>query len=105
MCGNELLTKVRELNFSFATALLAVSGMVLTGCASMPLNDNQIRSYALNNTGETLLGRAFQELVTDQPDRSGFLLLSEGIDAFAARATLIKAAEKNHRRAVLLYSI
>ncbi|MET0067568.1 MAG: phospholipase D family protein [Candidatus Thiodiazotropha sp.] len=47
------------------------------------------------NTQDTALGRAFLAHNNSDPQQSGFLLLGSGLDAFAARAVLARAAERS----------
>lgn len=74
-------------------ATLLAMLLLLTGCASLPPNTQQIYSEALTCTGDTRLGRDLQYGISEHPGSSGFLLLDNGLDAFVARIALIKAAE------------
>jgi putative cardiolipin synthase len=66
----------------------------LTGCTSLPSRQGQIDSFAPDDTGNTYLGIKFSGVIQKHPGRSGFVILSDGLDAFAARAAMIKLAEK-----------
>ena len=42
-------------------AVLALLAWLLSGCVSLPNNDDRVASYAFTDTGDTLLGRGFVE--------------------------------------------
>ena len=64
-------------------------------CAVLPENSNQKPSTMFADTQGTTLGRAFLEQRESHPERSGFLLLKNGLDALVARAALARAAERS----------
>jgi len=68
---------------------------LLCGCASLPENVDRRHSVALTDTANTTLGEAFQDDLAENPGLSGFHLLGEGLDAFAARALLAQGAERS----------
>jgi len=70
------------------------STFLLLGCASLPEAASFNPSYAITNTDDTALGQAVEEELDDSPQDSGLVLLSQGTDAFVARATLAVSAEK-----------
>jgi putative cardiolipin synthase len=80
----------RVVSFLFVLSVLLVSG-----CASLPTDVQRTPSFALEDTSETRLAREIQPLVKAHPGKSGFHALSDGIDAFAARLLLVKAAQKS----------
>jgi putative cardiolipin synthase len=55
---------------------------------------DRVPSRAFLDTAETTLGRHAARLRAGHGDRSGFLMLSEGLDAFAARLVLARLAER-----------
>ena len=69
--------------------------VIVSGCASLPTDVQRTESFALNETSDTALGSRVQPLVKQHPGKSGFYELSEGIDAYAARLLLVKAAQKS----------
>jgi putative cardiolipin synthase len=73
-----------------ALFLLAVSG-----CATLPTEFEQPKSYAFVDTQETALGREIAGKVAAHPGKSGFHLLSNGLDAFVSRAVLAHFAERS----------
>ena len=77
----------------FLFLLLAISFVV--SCASLPIDAERSESHALQNTDDTRLGKAVVPLVKEHSDQSGFFLLNKGMDAFAARLTLIEWADKS----------
>ncbi len=68
--------------------------LVLSGCASLPLNTPRTSTTALPQPEETSLWRRIQPQLDSHPGDSGFYLLPSGIDAFVARILLIDAAER-----------
>ncbi|SES82167.1 phospholipase D family protein [Thalassotalea agarivorans] len=70
--------------------------LLVTGCASLPSNDQQIESYAISPTQTSVLEeRAEKGRKRDNQTQSstGILPLAEGIDAFVARAALARLAQ------------
>jgi len=49
----------------------------------------------LTDTGDTPLGKVFQDKISAHPAQSGFVLLENGLDAFVARALLAGLAERS----------
>lgn len=69
--------------------------LVLSACASLPDNTNRTESFVIDDTRETQLGRDLQESRDRGKTQDGFIILSEGLDAFVARAVLAEKAEKS----------
>jgi len=69
--------------------------VAIAGCASLPANVDRPQSKALADTGTTQLGRALAPLLTANPGKTGTYPLSNGRDAFAARAALARAADRS----------
>jgi len=67
----------------------------LGACASLPENSNRFETYAYNDTRGTTLGRAADRRSQGHTGESGFYLLSNGLDAFVARAALADIAERS----------
>jgi len=67
----------------------------LGGCAALPKDFNKPASYAYTDTDNTLLGKAFNDEKRTRYDRSGFLLLGDGLDAFVARVVLADLAQRS----------
>jgi putative cardiolipin synthase len=82
-------------NLSIAPALLAT--VALGACAELPPGSDfpKQESVALTHPEDTALGRKFQAAAKEHPGDSGFRILSVGVDGFAARIQLIKAAERS----------
>ena len=74
--------------------LLAVVG-VLFSCATLPSDVDRPLSHAFSDTNSTVLGRSVAKRAADHPEKSGFHLLSNGLDAFVARAVLAHMAERS----------
>lgn len=75
--------------------ILIVAGLLcfLSGCASLPPNTDSPKSFAATDTAGTRLGKSVQLQKIEHPDHSGFVLLSNGLDAFAARLILAQKAD------------
>jgi putative cardiolipin synthase len=81
------LTHARALVASFCIA-------VLSACSSLPDNASRVASHSLPADG-TALAAEFQPLLLQHDGKSGFRLLIEGEEAFAARLQLIRAADSS----------
>ncbi len=66
------------------------------GCASLPDNSDKPVSYAFDQPQSTALGKKYTERAEQYPaGQSGYALLSDGLDAFVARAALAQIAERS----------
>ncbi len=77
------------------TYSLLIFFLLLSGCASLPDNSKRTASYVITDTHETILGKFLQAHRDFGKAQDAFILLSEGLDAFVARATLAEIAEKS----------
>jgi len=75
-----------------ATTLLIFS---LGACASLPENTGRTESFAYQDTQDTALGRSYDQLSQGHAGESGYHYLSNGLDAFVARAALADIAERS----------
>ena len=69
--------------------------LAFTGCATLPENFQCPQTCAFHDTGNTRLGNLRAASRSAHPGKSGFHLLSNGLDAFAARACLANMAERS----------
>ncbi len=76
------------MNFLLLLALLAMSG-----CASLPDNKAKNHTTAFMHVQNSILDALYQAAPRKEDDISGFLLLSDGLDAFVARAVMAQIAE------------
>lgn len=67
--------------------------LVMSGCASVPLDTPKTSSTALNETNNTYLAKESAVWRDGQLQSNGFYPLSEGQDAFGARLALMRRAE------------
>lgn len=74
-------------------AAMAVS--LLCACSTLPPLADRSVSTAVSESEETTLGAAVRPLRDAHPGLSGIVLLADGHDAFAARATLADAAQRS----------
>lgn len=79
----------RRLSAAFLVAL------VLSGCATAPLDFPKQESVALTATSDTRLGEKVSSWTSSHPGKSGFYPLIAGIDALGARLALIDRAERS----------
>jgi len=68
---------------------------ILCGCASIDFDYPRSASSAYSDTGETRLGRAFADSVSENPGKAGFLPLEDGVEALAMRLALAEQAERS----------
>lgn len=77
--------------FQFVLILLFLTA---SGCATFPDNSDKAESHAFDKPGATLLGEKYAERGAKHPaGMSAYHLLSDGINAFVARASLAQVAE------------
>ena len=69
--------------------------LLLPSCASLPPLTNQSPSFAPSDTDATPIGLSATRQAAENPGKSGFLVLGDGLEAYVARASLIKSAERS----------
>jgi len=70
--------------------------LTAAGCASLPDNSDKPVSYAFDQAKSMVLGKKYDERAKQHPaGQSGYTLLSDGLDAFVARAALAQIAERS----------
>lgn len=75
--------------------LMVIPICLLVGCSQMlPKDVPRETSTALKDPRTTTLGQNFADLEEAHPEKSGYYLLSDGVDAFVARLLLMEAAQK-----------
>ena len=79
---------------ALALAAVATLAALLPGCASLPPLGERSSSQLITDTADTRLARAVASQLAAHPGRSGIHTLSKGLDAFAARVLLARAAER-----------
>lgn len=80
-----------------AACLVALVGLGLAfagGCSTLPSLEGRSRTMAPTDTGTTRLGQALAPRVAANSGNSGIHLLADPRDAFAARALLVRAADR-----------
>jgi putative cardiolipin synthase len=73
---------------------LLLLAVLLGGCASVDFDYPKQESTAILDTNDTRLGQRISPLLPQHPGESGFYLLSDGIEALAARILLAERAER-----------
>ena len=84
---------MRQFNIIYFSVLLGL--LLFGGCATLPENVDRQSSHVLTDTDDTFLGQLFHDEKAAHPDKSGFFLLDDGLDAFVARAILAQNAERS----------
>jgi putative cardiolipin synthase len=75
--------------------LMAFSMVFLNGCASLPDNSMRTSSMVITDGDTTRLGKAFNQVLDQHPDKSGVYMLRDGLGAFVGRAALARLAERS----------
>jgi putative cardiolipin synthase len=88
------------MRFSNAVPLasrILVTGLIsaLAGCAGLPAGVDRQPSSAYVDTGDTRIARAIAGAVAAHPGKTGVLPLLSGREAFAARMTIARAADRS----------
>jgi putative cardiolipin synthase len=86
-----LSASARARLLAFALALAAV---LLSACTHLPTLDGRTLSSVVEDTSDTRIGTALRPLLQSHPGFSGVVLLADGRDAFAARASMVRAAQR-----------
>ncbi len=68
--------------------------MVLLGCQTMPMYHSTKPTFALVNPEDSPGGKKIAPILASHPGLSGFYLLDNGLEAFAARALIVDAAQR-----------
>ena len=68
--------------------------MVLLGCQTLPMYHSAEPTYALTHPDDSPIGRKIAPILAPHPGLSGFYLLDNGLEAFAARALIVDAAQR-----------
>ncbi|MCG8634626.1 MAG: phospholipase D family protein [Desulfobacterales bacterium] len=69
--------------------------LLFTGCAGLPRDFDRPESHAIRYTETSRLSENYAPLIGAHPGRSGLLPLQDGLDALAARLTLISLADRS----------
>ena len=90
------MSQLQNIKRVIPLTLLIMLGL-LYGCASVPFDAPKPASYAFDQeaTTDTYIGRRITPLVAAHPGQSGFHLLTDGIEALAARLLLSSRAERS----------
>ncbi|MCG8537851.1 MAG: phospholipase D-like domain-containing protein, partial [Pseudomonadales bacterium] len=84
--------------FNKHTTITLLTLLTLCACSSLPGNENRTPSYALTHTETTTLAKSIQAKRKEDgmaASASGMILLTEGVDAFIARAAIARMAEQS----------
>lgn len=79
---------------SGAPLLLSLFLLLASGCATVDFDAEKSASYVIENTDNTRLGRAIAPAAATHHGQSGFHLMTDSIDALAARLLLADLAER-----------
>ena len=73
---------------------LALTGLLLGGCASLPKDYPRTTSLAYPAYASTAIGRYVEQAAARHPGESGFAIIRHGRQAFTSRAALTELAQK-----------
>lgn len=73
--------------------LLAIFFFTLGACSSLPKDIQRVPSFTLEDTSGTYIAKQLQPILDSHPELSGFHVLGDGVEAFAARIRLIDLSE------------
>lgn len=73
---------------------LALSGLLLGGCASLPVDYPRTQTQAFGEPERTAIGAYLAKAATRHPGKSGFAVIRQGRNAFTNRVALTEFAEK-----------
>lgn len=79
------------------------AALILSGCTSTPNQGPRESSYALSSTNKSAIARSIAPRKAAHPELSGFQLLTDGLDAFVARAVLAERADHSIDAQYYLY--
>ncbi len=78
----------------FYKLILITLSLSLVACSGVPAQHKKSQSnYLTNYQSGTYLEKKFAPLLKQHPNKTGFFLLANGVDAFAVRSALIKKAQ------------
>lgn len=78
-----------------AISIISFALLLISGCASVPLDYPKQASYAIEDTSQTREALEVRTWVGDRDDANGFYPLSAGFDAFGARLRLMDLADSS----------
>jgi putative cardiolipin synthase len=83
--------------FAFMLRDLSLFGLILltSACATLDFDQPRTHSFALEDTSDTPLAKKINPIAAQHPEKSGFHLLSDGIEALAARILLMGEATRS----------
>lgn len=94
LCSRVMNVLRLSTNVHTALPVLILLLLLLGACSTIPRDYPRQATSALTTYEDTRLGRKFSRLEAAHPDKSGFYLLSDGVDAFIARLMLMEAAQR-----------
>lgn len=89
------MNKLASYHHRFSNLFVILLLLLVNACASLPSDYEQLPSYAIENSQDTLLARKLMPEVAKHSGKSGFHMLSTGMDAFIARVALIELAQRS----------
>jgi putative cardiolipin synthase len=75
--------------------IITATFLLIGGCATLPTDFERPESYAFTDTDQTAFGKSATIRAAAHPEKSGFHLLRNGLDAFVARMVLARRAERS----------
>jgi putative cardiolipin synthase len=103
MNPNKILQLIFQRSFQISKATIFVLAVaILSGCATVPLDNPKTYSEVMANTADTTLGRDVARWMQTHDGLSGFYPLSQGLDALGVRLQLDDIFTKTPDRSLLL---
>ncbi|HSE89002.1 MAG TPA: phospholipase D family protein [Candidatus Binatia bacterium] len=93
LCDVKLRSFVKR-SYYYLAALLALSVLLVAGCAMMHKDYPRTASTAFQAHESTAIGKEIAAIAAQHPGESGFALIRRGRQAFTARVALADLAEK-----------
>lgn len=85
---------ISGVNFYKSCLLLLLTGLLFTGCASLPKDYPRTKSKAFPDYLNTSVGQLFEEAAVQHPGESGFAIIRYGRPAFTDRIVMTELAEQ-----------
>ena len=93
-----------DISNSLRVWVMSAMSLALVGCATLPSDFEKTQSFAFAPPSEFIAGNRIQDQIDAQAGQSGYYLLSDGLDAFVARAVLARNATSSIDAQYYLYN-
>ena len=97
------VSRARRIEMQGIPAIIIITMLLMGGCSTLPTDVERPASYAYNDTDQTTFGKSSIIRAAAHPGKSGFYLLTNGLDAFVARVGQARRAERSIDAQYFLY--